>query len=70
MTQKFDLDPEPGFDWGKVTWGHPDAIVSVVCSYCSAFIRDSEIPLMMWDREGRCAKFCEKCTKRWWGMKK
>ncbi len=33
-----NVEPKEGFDWAKVTWGRPDALRSVLCSYCSASI--------------------------------
>jgi hypothetical protein len=60
------LYPKPGFDWRKIIWGHPDALVSPLCSYCSASFRDDEVPLMMWQEDGRAAKFCEVCQRKWW----
>jgi hypothetical protein len=62
------LKPLPGFDWSKVTWGRPDSPPSVLCSYCSAVIPEDDVPLMMWNRESYCARFCERCMETWWGM--
>jgi hypothetical protein len=63
------LEPKPGFDWARVTWGRPDSTPSVLCSYCSAAIGDDDIPLMMWNSDGYAVKFCERCQETWWGMK-
>jgi hypothetical protein len=62
------LEPKPGFDWAKVTWGRPDSPPSVLCSYCSAVIGKDEVPLMMWKDDGHAAQFCDACMERWWGM--
>jgi hypothetical protein len=70
------LEPKPGFDWAKVTWGRPDSLPSVLCSYCSASLGglgdrcgdDDAVPLIMWDKRGYTARFCTKCQKEWWGM--
>ena len=64
----FKLDPKPGFDWAKVTWGRPDSPRSVLCSYCSAVIPEDSVPLMMWKGDGHAAQFCDVCMKQWWGM--
>jgi hypothetical protein len=63
------LEPKPGFDWRKVTWGRPDSPPSVLCSYCSASIPDSSVPLIMWTGDGWTARFCDKCTKLVWQFK-
>ena len=57
-----------GFDWAKITWGRPDSVPSVLCSYCSASIGEDDMPLILSNREGWTARFCEKCQKRWWGL--
>jgi hypothetical protein len=62
------FEPKAGFRWRKVIWGPPDAVVSVLCSYCSAVMRDEEVPLMLFQNDGSCAKFCEDCQRRWWGL--
>jgi hypothetical protein len=61
--------PKPGFDWGHVTWGRPDAVVSALCSYCSASFRDEDVPLMLFKPDGSCAKFCDACQSTWFDMK-
>ena len=63
------LEPKPGFDWGKVTWGRPDSVVSPLCSYCSAVLPNDSVPLIMWLGEGYAAQFCDACQEKWWGMK-
>jgi hypothetical protein len=60
------LKPEKGFDW--VTWGRPDAIVSPLCSYCSASFKEDDMPLIIWSKDGHAAKFCDECQVRWWGL--
>lgn len=64
------IEPRPGFDWDRVTWGRPDSVVSVLCSYCSASIGEDEIPLRVWTSDGHAAQFCEACQERWWGLMK
>jgi hypothetical protein len=51
----------PGFDWSRVTWGRPDSLPSVLCSYCSAAIPESSVPLIVWNQESYSARFCETC---------
>ena len=65
---KVELTPSAGFEWRKVTWGRADSQVSALCSYCSASIRDHEIPLRLWTKS-HAAQFCEKCQRKWWGMR-
>jgi hypothetical protein len=63
------LEPKPGFDPRKLTWGRPDSVPSVLCSYCSASIPDDSVPLIMSNAEGWTVRFCDKCMERWWGFK-
>lgn len=63
-----NLQPKPGFDWGKLTWGRPDSPATVLCSYCSASISDDDIPLIMWNPEGWTVRFCDQCQRRWFGL--
>jgi hypothetical protein len=62
------LKPKEGFDWAKVTWGRPDSVPTVLCSYCSASLPEDDVPLIMWKGDGHAAQFCETCQKRWWGL--
>ncbi len=62
------MQPREGFDWAKVTWGRPDSPRSVLCSYCSAVIGADEVPLILWQADGKAAQFCDKCMATWWGM--
>jgi hypothetical protein len=62
------FEPKEGFDWDRVTWGRPDSPRSALCSYCSAVIRDGEVPLMMWKPDGHACQFCDSCMKHWWGI--
>jgi hypothetical protein len=64
----FMLQPNPGFDWSKVTWGRPDSPRSALCSYCSAVIPEDSVPLIMWQADGHAAQFCDECQIKWWGM--
>lgn len=65
---EFPIQPKAGFDWRKVIWGRPDAVVSPLCSYCSASFKESDVPLVMFKPDGHCAKFCDRCMKKWWGL--
>jgi hypothetical protein len=62
------LKPKEGFDWTKLTWGRPDSVPTVLCSYCSASIPEGSVPLIMSNAEGWTVRFCDACMKRWWGM--
>jgi hypothetical protein len=62
------LVPAAGFDWAKVKWGAPDAPRSDYCSYCRVLISDEDVTLMMWDKDGACAQFCDACQQTWWGL--
>jgi hypothetical protein len=64
------LQPRPGFDWGRVTWGRPDSPVSALCSYCSAGIGADDMPLRLWREDGSAAQFCDECQARWWGFRR
>ncbi len=64
------LRPAPGFDWTAVSWGGPDERVSDACSYCDAPIPDEDMPLILWNADGWCARFCEACQERWWGVQR
>ena len=61
----FQIEPKPGFDWSKLTWGRPDSHPSVLCSYCSAVIPDDSVPLIMWKGDGSSVRFCDRCIKQW-----
>jgi hypothetical protein len=63
------LTPAREFDWSKVTWGRPDSVPSVLCSYCSASISEDEVPLILWDKRSFAAKFCKRCMQKWWGFR-
>ena len=66
------LQPRPGFDWNKVNWGGPDQTRTDRCSYCGDPFPDELesdfVPLMLWNREGWAAEFCEHCQAAWWGI--
>jgi hypothetical protein len=66
------LQPRPGFDWNKINWGAPDERRTDRCSYCGdSFPDDFDsdfIPLIMWNRQGWCAEFCDHCQAAWWGI--
>lgn len=64
------LQPRPGFDWNKVNWGAPDQTRTDRCSYCGDPFPDDEsdfCPLILGNREGWVAEFCEHCQAAWWG---
>jgi hypothetical protein len=69
MSQRPSLQPKEGFDWSKVTWGRPDSVVTVLCSYCSASLPEDSVPLILWKDDGHAARFCEACMVKWWGMR-
>lgn len=60
--------PSPDFNWIAVSWGGPDEVVAGECSYCDAPLSDEEMPLIMWNEIGWCARFCEACQRRYFGM--
>jgi hypothetical protein len=66
------LQPHPGFDWLKVNWGAPDQQRTDRCSYCGdPFPDDDEsdfIPLILWNKGGWAAEFCEHCQAQWFGI--
>jgi hypothetical protein len=62
------LDPKPGFDWTKVRWTGPYALVDDTCSYCGAAIPEEHVPLRMWNEGSWAAVFCYACMQTWWGM--
>ncbi len=62
------LTPRPGFNWQAVSWGGPDEPAAEDCSYCDAPIPDDSVPLILWNNASWCARFCEACQERWWGM--
>lgn len=63
------LAPKPGFDWTKVTWTGPYALVEwETCSYCGGAMDEEDVPLRLWNDEGWAAVFCETCMQRWWGF--
>jgi hypothetical protein len=37
-----------------------------LCSYCSAPIPESDMPLVMWIAAGYSIRFCIKCQHDWW----
>lgn len=62
------LEPQPGFDWTKVRWTGPTALVDDTCSYCGAAIPDEHVPLRLWNEGSWAAVFCYACMRTWWGM--
>ena len=61
--------PRPGFDWTAVGWGGPDEPAADTCSYCDAEIPEDDVPLILWNQDGWCARFCIACIQTWWGVK-
>ena len=51
------------FDWNRVAWGRPDMRPTVICSYCSAALREGDGPLILWTGEGHSARFCPACSE-------
>ena len=62
------LRPSADFDWSAVSWGGPDEPAAEACSYCDAEIPEEDVPLILWNDAGWCARFCDACQRRWWGM--
>jgi hypothetical protein len=62
------LAPKAGFDWGRVAWGRPDSVPTVLCSYCSASLPEDSCPLILSTREGHAARFCDACQTTWFGI--
>ena len=62
--------PASEFDWTLVSWGGPDEPPAEDCSYCDAPIPDESVPLMIFNPEGWCARFCDKCQRLWWRVEK
>jgi len=65
MSEVPTLRPLPGFDWMLVSWGGPRA---EACSYCEAPLADGGVPLILWNEDGWCARFCDDCQRKWWGL--
>jgi hypothetical protein len=69
------LRPSPDFDWDRVQWDGPDERPTETCSYCNADLGepeepDYEIPLIVMNRSGWCARFCLLCQERYWGVRR
>jgi hypothetical protein len=60
------LEPRAGFDWTKVRWTGPYALVDETCSYCSRPV--GECPLRLWTQQHWAAVFCDECMWAWWGI--
>ena len=61
--------PKPDFDWTKLTWGRPDSLPTVLCSYCSAVLPEESVPLILSNAEGWTVRFCDPCMIQWWGFR-
>ena len=53
---------QPNFDWAKLTWGRPDSVPTVLCSYCSATLDD--VALILCTGDGWSVRFCRACGER------
>jgi hypothetical protein len=62
------IRPRPGFDWTSVGWEGADETPGEVCSYCGDAIGEDAVPLMLWNRDGWGARFCDHCQATWFGM--
>ena len=56
-----ELRFKPSFDWSRVAWGKPDSPRRDLCSYCAGAL--SEVPLMLWKKDGSCMQLCDKCVE-------
>lgn len=45
----------------RLVWSPPDSHITPFCSFCFKHIPAREVPLMMWNKEGACAHFCDNC---------
>jgi len=65
------LAPKPGFDWTRVQWTGPHALVEwETCSYCGGPIPEDGVPLRLWNDKSWAAVFCEACMQTWWGFER
>lgn len=62
------IAPKAGFDWNRVCWSRPDSLPPRLCSYCSAGIPETTVPLILTSEQGFTARFCDDCMEKWWGM--
>ena len=62
------LKAKAGFEWKKLTWGRPDSVPSVLCSYCSASIGEDDVPLILSNSKGWTVRFCDACMQKWFGF--
>src|SRR5262245_16510662 len=62
------ITPRPGFDPAKVAWEGPDEQPGDRCSYCGDTISEEAVPLILWNREGWCARFCDHCEAAQFGL--
>jgi hypothetical protein len=47
----------------RLVWSRPDSLIAPFCSLCCGHIADDEVPpLTMWDAEGGCVQFCDRCA--------
>lgn len=64
------LAPMPGFNWSQVSWGGPDEPPAECCSYCDAPIGEDDVPLILYNDAGWCARFCNACAAIWWRIRR
>jgi len=65
---QYELKPNEGFLWNRVTWGRPDSPATSVCSYCAAVLPDESSPLIISTQNGYAARFCSACQRDWWNL--
>lgn len=59
-----------GFNPAAVAWHAPDEPVPDTCSYCDADLSQDGFPILIWNQQGWCARFCSECRQRWWVLEK
>jgi hypothetical protein len=63
------IAPRPGFNWAQVNWGGPVEPRTEHCSsYCGDLLDEDSVPLILWNKDGWCAEFCDHCQATWWGV--
>ncbi len=63
------LHTSPDFNWLRVSWGGPDQPQAEHCSYCDSPIGEDDVPLILWNKDGWAARFCDACQTRYWGLR-
>lgn len=62
------LGARPGFDWSLVKWAGPNEPQPDICSYCSAPIPESSVPLRCWREDKSGSVFCDDCSRDIFGL--